>query len=301
MLGQVITAMATPFDDKGEINLNEAKRLAAYLLENGTDAVLAAGTTGESPTLTHLEKLELVKSLKAEFGDRLTLIAGAGTNDTHGSIELAKEMESLGADALLVVSPYYNKPPQEGLLRHFAAVAGAVKLPVIIYNIPGRTGVNLLPSTLAKLLPIPNLLAVKECSNSLTQATEFLMEIEKAGRGKTAPKNRRFYLYSGEDPLTLPLLSLGGEGVISVASHLGGKEFQTMFRAYREGRVEEAERMHFKLYPLIQALFMTTSPIMIKAALELKGFKMGHLRAPLLDADPAQIAIMKKVLADFER
>jgi len=301
MLGQVITAMATPFDEKGQLNLSEAKRLAGWLLENGSDAILAAGTTGESPTLNREEKLALLKALKDEYGSKLRLIAGAGTNDTRASIELAKAIEQQGVDAILVVSPYYNKPPQEGLSRHFTQVAQAVKLPVIIYNIPSRTGVNLLPPTLARLLEIPNLAAIKECSNSLTQVTEFFVEIEKAGRGNSAPKEKRFSLYSGEDALTLPLLALGASGVISVASHLGGKEFQAMFKAFLQGRVKEAAQMHFKLYPLIQALFMTTSPIMIKAALELKGFKMGSLRPPLVDATPQQVEILRRAIGEFER
>ncbi|MCL5036993.1 MAG: 4-hydroxy-tetrahydrodipicolinate synthase [Chloroflexi bacterium] len=291
-LGAVITAMVTPFKENGEVNYEMAGKLAKRLLSNGSDGVLVAGTTGESPTLSSEEKLELFSTVREAIGSRGTMIAGVGTNDTKKTVEFAKLAQDKGPDALLVVSPYYNKPPQEALYRHFRHVAESVSLPVIIYNIPGRTGVNILPETLGRLMEIPNIKAVKDCTCDLGQVSEFAI----LAREKNRARDDDFVIYSGEDGLVLPILSVGGHGVISVVSHVAGPKMQRMIQAYREGNIEEAKEIHLSMRPLVQALFETTNPILAKAAMNLMGFDVGGLRLPLIPAADEQVKKLESVM-----
>lgn len=306
--GHVMTAMVTPFDADGKVAYEKAAELAKLLLSEGSDSLLVAGTTGESPTLTHDEKLELFRCVKKAAGSA-TVFAGTGSNDTSATVALTREAESCGVDGILVVNPYYNKPPQEGLYRHFRAVAEATRLPVIVYNIPGRTAVNLEVATLKRLAELPNVVAVKEASGNLDQVSEtaravgaangaLARTLTAAGPREAAPE-RGFDIYSGDDSLTLPMLSVGAVGVISVVSHVAGKEIKQMISSFLSGDVARAAQLHARLFPLFKGLFMTTNPIPVKAALKLKGFDPGGLRLPLVSATPEQVdkirALMQEV------
>jgi 4-hydroxy-tetrahydrodipicolinate synthase len=285
--GRVITAMVTPFDDDLEVNFEEAGRLAVHLAENGSDTLVVAGTTGESPTLSKEEKLELFKTIVRAVNGRTRVIAGTGNYNTQETIELTRAAEKIGVDGVLLVVPYYNKPTQEGLYRHFAAVAKETSLPIMLYNVPSRTGCNLEAATVARLAEIENIVAVKEASGNMDQVTTI--------RKNTSPD---FAIYSGDDSLTLPILSLGGRGVVSVASHIVGKEMREMIIAYEEGRVKEATEIHVRLFPIFKALFMTTNPIPVKAALGMLGFKTGKLRPPLCELAQHEAEKLQKVLIE---
>ncbi|MBI2246429.1 MAG: 4-hydroxy-tetrahydrodipicolinate synthase, partial [Armatimonadetes bacterium] len=275
--GRVLTAMATPFDDSGAVNYTQATALAKHLIDNGSDGIVVAGTTGESPTLSDDEKIRLVRTVKEAVGGRAGVVAGTGTYDTKHSIHLTKEAQRAGADGILLVNPYYNRPSQDGLYAHFRAVAESTPLPCMLYNIPGRTGVNCLPETIAKLSEIPNITAVKEASGNLDQSSEI--------RSRTKDD---FRIYSGDDSLTLPILSVGGSGVVSVASHLVGREIQEMVRSYERGDARKALQIHIRLFPLFKVLFITTNPVPLKAALNASGFKVGKPRLPLVEATPKE-------------
>ncbi len=329
--GSLMTAMATPFDADGKVDFQKAHDLARLLLAEGSDSLLVAGTTGESPTLNHAEKLTLFRAVKKAAGTA-PVLAGTGTNDTATSIALTREATECGVDGILVVSPYYNKPPQEGLYQHFRAVAQATTLPVVIYNIPGRTGVNLETVTLQRLARIPNVKAVKEASGNLDQVSEIARSIGASGRAlaprplahaaspvrdglPATPRHDReergetptfasqaavkeFSIYSGDDSLTLPILSVGGCGVISVASHVAGPEIKRMISAYLNGQVSEAAALHARLHPIFRGLFATTNPILVKAALRLRGFDAGTVRPPLVEATPEQIEHLRSVMLE---
>lgn len=286
--GPVLTAMVTPFRDNTarSLDLERAQELANYLLENGSDGVVLAGSTGEAPTLTHEEKASLFRAVKEAAGKRGWVIAGTGTYDTATSVELTREAEAAGVDAVMLVVPYYNKPSQEGIYQHFTRVAGATELPVILYNIPSRTGVNLIPGTVARLAEIDNIVALKEASGNLDQVSEII-----------ALAGSRLQIYSGDDSLTLPLLALGCRGVISVASHLVGRQMQEMIAAFSSGQVARARRMHQQLWPLFKALFITTNPVPVKAGLDLVGQPAGPPRPPLVPATPSEREALKKVLS----
>jgi 4-hydroxy-tetrahydrodipicolinate synthase len=274
-LGRLITAMVTPFDASGELDLTGASRLARHLASTGSDGLVVAGTTGESPTLDEREKLQLCAAVSGAVGDGVTVILGVGTNATGPSAGLARRAADSGAAGLMVVTPYYNKPTQEGLFRHFATVSRASELPVMLYNVPGRTGVNLLPETVARLADeIGNLVAVKEAAGNLEQASELC----RLGHG-------RWDVYSGDDALTLPMLAVGAAGVVSVASHLVGSRIQQLISAYLAGDVGTAQAIHWELFPLFRTLFITTNPIPVKTALELLGFGTAHFRLPLCVLD----------------
>lgn len=283
--GKVLTAMVTPFTPEGKIDFEETARLARHLVDNGSEGLVVTGTTGESATLTSEEKLELYRLVKKEVGERAAIIAGTGTNNTAATIELTCEAEKVGVDGIMLVAPYYNKPSQEGMYQHFKAVAEKTRLPIIVYNVPGRTSANILPSTVARLAQIDNVVAIKEASGSLDQVSE-LMSLLPAD----------FTVYSGDDSLTLPMLSLGAKGVISVASHIAGKMLQQMIRAYLAGEVAEASRIHIQLYPLFKVLFITTNPVPVKAALNMIGLNVGPPRLPLVEASAAEKEAIKKVL-----
>lgn len=283
--GRVLTAMVTPFTAEGDVDYQAASKLALKLVENGSDGLVIAGTTGESPTLSIDEKIRLFSTVVETVGGKATVIAGTGTNDTKKSIELTREAEKTGVDGIMAVAPYYNKPPQEGLFQHFKAIAETTSLPVMIYNIPGRTGINIVPQTMARLAQVDNIVALKEAAGDLNQAAEMT---------RILPKD--FLVYSGDDSLTLPIMSVGGVGIISVAAHVVGRRIKAMVDDYVQGRIEEAAKTHRELLPLFKVLFITANPIMVKSALKLLGFEVGSLRLPLIDATSEQVEELKSVL-----
>ncbi len=271
--GEVITAMVTPFNSQREIDYNKAEELAKYLITHGSDALLVAGTTGEGPTLTHEEEFELLSTIKRAVANKAKIIMNAGSNSTETAVMAAKWAQKEGVDAILSVVPYYNKPSQNGMIEHFSAVAESVDLPVIIYNIPGRTGVNMLPETVAALAEkYENVVAIKQSYADMDMVTE--MKI-------CCPED--FSIYSGDDSLTLPMMSLGARGVISVASHIFGSEVKSMIRNYKTGEFLAAVNMHKKLYPVFRKLFMAPNPVPVKAALAHKGIIEDFVRRPLVE------------------
>lgn len=295
--GPLVTAMVTPFTPDLAVDYQRAAELAARLVRQGSTALVVSGTTGESPTLTTEEKLRLFRTVKQAVP--VPVIAGTGSNSTRASVELSRQAAEAGVDALLLVAPYYNKPPQEGLYRHFKAVAEATPLPVMVYNIPGRTGVEIAPETLERLADIPNVVAVKEALPNLDAVSDLLARLARrpvAAGGAGAAEGPALAVYSGEDSLTLPMMALGGAGVVSVASHLAGPQMRQMMDDYTAGRVTAAARMHHRLFPLFKGLFLTTNPIMVKAALKLVGFPVGGLRPPLVEATLQQEEAMRQIL-----
>ena len=270
-IGALLTAMLTPFDASGEVDLDAAERLAHYLIDEGNEGLVVSGTTGESPALSDAEKLALFERLKRSVGERAAIVAGTGGNNTRHSVELTKRAEAAGVDAILAVVPYYNKPTQDGMLLHFGAIAEATSLPVIVYNIPSRTGANMLPSTLLELANRHATIAgVKESSGDLAQFTVILRD-RPAGFG----------FWSGDDYLFLPALALGGDGLISVAAHVCAREYRSLHAAYHCGDVAEAARLHCEVAELVEMLFGTTSPIPVKWAMNELGFALGGCRSPL--------------------
>lgn len=286
--GEVITAMVTPFNKKLELDLERACELANYLVNRGSDGLVLAGTTGESPTLTYEEEFNLFKEVKKAVGKKVKIIAGTGSNSTETTINSTKVAEKIGVDACLVVAPYYNKPPQHALYNHYAEIAKNTSLPIIIYNIPGRTGVNISAEILVKLSQIKNIVGLKDSTGNLEQVSWVK---------KNAPKN--FLIYSGDDVLTLPLLSVGAEGVISVASHLIGKEIKKLIVSFKKGKIKEALSMHLKYLPLFKVIFITTNPIPIKSALKIVGLDCGGVRLPLVLASPEEEKKIMQVMASY--
>jgi len=286
--GPVVTAMVTPFNENLEVNYDAAQALAELLVQTGSTGLVVSGTTGESPTLTHEEKVTLFRKVKEAVGNRAAVLAGTSTYDTEESVRLSQEAERAGVDGLLLVAPYYNRPSQEGLYQHFKTIAHAVDLPVMIYNIPGRTGVNVEPTTLLRLAEITNVVAVKEASGNLNQMSEIC-----AG----APDG--FLVYSADDSLTLPLLAVGGVGVVSVASHVVGRDIRRMCEAFFAGKVQEATKLHHRMLPLFKALFCTTNPVPVKAALNMLGANVGGVRLPLVEANDREKEIVRKALRDY--
>lgn len=310
--GRVLTAMMTPFLPSGEVNYSLAEEFANYLVDNGTDTVVVCGTTGESPALTWDEEYELFKAVKEAIGDRAKIIAGTGSNSTQEAIEATKKADKLGLDGSLQVVPYYNKPPQAGLKGHFEAIARAVPdLPIMLYNVPGRTSCNLLPETVIELSSIPNIVAIKEASGNLDQVSEISRHFSQAGNSqiensqvgssqlKSQSGSTHFEIYSGDDSLTLPMLSVGAVGVVSVASHIVGKQLQQMVRAFEVGKVSEAAALHLQLFPLFKALFSVTSPIPLKVALALQGWQVGDCRPPLCKGSLELQQQMEKMLVQM--
>jgi len=286
--GQVITAMVTPFDPQGEVNYEVVESLADYLVSHGSESIVVCGTTGESPTLTWEEEYQLFQVVKKAVATRGKVIAGTGSNSTKEAIYATQKAAALGLDGTLQVVPYYNKPPQEGIYQHFQAIAQAVPdLPIMLYNIPSRTGQNILPETVARLAEIENIVAIKEASGNLEQASQ----IYRLTSGSLA-------IYAGDDALTLPMLAVGGVGVVSVASHLIGIEIQQMIKSFQENKITEAIAINTKLLPLFKALFCTTNPIPIKAALNLKGWDVGGVRLPLCNLPEELQASLEQVLQE---
>ena len=287
--GRVITAMITPFAEDGSVNYAKAEELADHLVNNGSDGLVICGTTGESPTLTWSEEYQLFKAIKQAVGDKAKIIAGTGSNSTTEAIAATKEAEKLGLDGSLQVVPYYNKPPQLGLYNHYREIAEAAPdIPMMLYNVPGRTSRNLEPETVANLAQIGNILAIKEASGNLEQACKIKC---------LTPDS--FAIYSGEDVLTLPMLAVGGVGTVSVASHLVGNQMQEMIRAFVAGNNQQATSIQLKLFPLFQALFMTTNPIPVKTALNLQGWNVGKLRTPLCELQLNLLEQLKTILKEL--
>lgn len=271
--GEIITAMVTPFNSKREIDFNKAENLTDYLVKNGTDTLLVAGTTGEGPTLIHEEEFELLSTIKRANRNRAKVIMNAGSNSTDTAIQSAKWAEKEEVDGILSVVPYYNKPSQSGIIAHFSAIAEATNLPIIIYNIPGRTGVNMQPATVKKLAEsYDNIVGIKQSFADMDAVTEMKM---------ICPED--FSIYSGDDSLTLPMLSLGAYGVVSVASHILGTDMKSMIRNFKTGDVKAALNMHRKLYPAFKKLFMAPNPVPVKAALAHFGIIEDYVRRPLVE------------------
>ena len=285
--GRVVTAMVTPFSGDGAVDLDLAASLADHLVAQGSDGLVLCGTTGESPTLSWAEQHELFVAVKGAVGGRARLIAGSGSNCTAEAIEATREAAALGADGALVVVPYYNKPPQEGLEAHFRAIASAApELPLMLYNIPGRTGTSLAPETTARLLDCPNVVSFKAASGTTEEVSAL-----------RALCGERLAIYSGDDALTLPMLAVGAVGVVSVASHVAGPQISAMIRAFLAGELATALARHEQLLPLCKALFATTNPIPVKAALEMTGWPVGAPRLPLLPASDTVKQRLSETLA----
>jgi 4-hydroxy-tetrahydrodipicolinate synthase len=283
MLGHVLTAMVTPFRADGAVDFERFRELASFLAANGSDGLVVCGTTGESPTLTDAEKLDLFRVAVDEVGGRASVIAGTGTYDTAHSVHLTREAAKLGVDGILVVTPYYNKPPQRAIVRHFEEIAGATDLPVIAYNIPARVVVDIESPTIARLAEIENVVAVKQAHDDLDEA-RFIAE------------ETGLDLYSGDDPITLAFLELGGVGVVSVTAHLWGPQIAEMIRLHGEGDVDGARAIHEELQPSYDLLRIQTNPIAIKAALNLTGHEVGGHRLPMVEADEDELAQIRSCL-----
>lgn len=282
---RIITALVTPFHEDGSINFEALPDLIEYLLAHHTEGLILAGTTGESPTLTHEEELELFQAVQDIVQGRVPLIAGIGTNDTRDSVQFAREVEAFGGFACgLAVTPYYNKPTQEGLYQHYKAIAEASSLPLMIYNVPGRTVAGLTVETILRLAELPNVIAIKDCTGVDNLA--YLIE--------NAPED--FLIYTGEDGQAFHAKALGAQGVISVASHTNGDDFAAMFAALDAGQIAEAAKIHRKLLPKVDALFSTTSPAPLKAVLNHRGFKVGPLRLPLVACTEKEAAAIVKIV-----
>ena len=286
--GAVVTAMITPMKADGAVDYEESARLARWLVEHGSSGLVLAGTTGESPTLDDEEKLELFSAVVKAVGNQAAIIANTGGNDTRHSIELSVRAQQTGVDALMLVGPYYNKPPQAGMIRHFTSVADATRLPIVIYNIPGRTAVNILPETIAALTEHPRIVAVKESSGDLGQIAEVCARVRPD-----------VDIYAGDDHLALPAAAIGTRGVVSVASHVAGPAIADMFAAFKSGDAERAASLHRSLLPLFRGLFAVTSPIPVKAAMRRFGLSVGSCRPPLCDLTAEQARSLDAVLSPW--
>ena len=289
--GEVITAMVTPFTKEGDVDYDKAGELASYLLDNGSDSILVAATTGECPTLTHEEESELLSTVKRAVRNECKVIMAAGSNSTKEAIKYAKNAEKEGADAILTVAPYYNKPSQDGLKAHFGAIAQAVNIPVILYNIPSRTGVNIEPETVKYLAEkYENIVAIKQSYPDLDKVSEMR---------DLCPKD--FQIYSGDDSLTLPMMALGAKGVVSVASHIYGEEIKSMIDDFKSVDVKSALNMHMILYPMFKKLFMAPNPVPVKAALSKTGIIKDYVRLPLVILNYEQKAELFSVMDSIEK
>ncbi|ACL69625.1 4-hydroxy-tetrahydrodipicolinate synthase [Halothermothrix orenii] len=287
--GEVLTAMVTPLDAGNAVDYSQARRLASYLIENGSDGLVVLGTTGETPTLTKTEKIRLLEEIVDEVGGRASIVAGTGSYSTEESIELTVKAEDIGVDGVMLVVPYYNKPPQDGLYNHFKLIAEKTSLPVMLYNVPGRTSRNIEPGTVKKLAQVDNIVAIKEASGNLEQVSTL---------ARILPDD--FYIYSGDDTLTLPVLSVGGHGVVSVASHLVGNKIKEMIRDFKDGRINKAIQLNKELGPIFSAMFLTTNPIPVKAALNMAGHRVGSLRPPLMELSHSQQEQLRQILEEYK-
>jgi 4-hydroxy-tetrahydrodipicolinate synthase len=287
--GRVITAMVTPFNSDFTVNYELAGKMARHLIQSGSDGLVVAGTTGEGPTLTREEKIELYRVVVDEVGGRAPVIANTGGNSTSESITLSLAAQKVGIDGVMLVVPYYNKPSQEGLYQHFKAVSESIDLPMVIYNVPGRTSANILPQTIQRLAQLSNIVAIKEACGNMDQISE-LRRLMPEG----------FTIYSGDDSLLLPILALGGKGVISVASHLAGARIQDMIDAFHSGNTTLAADIHLELYPFLKGMFVTVNPVPIKCALNLTGWLVGKPRLPLVEATENEKEYIRGLLKDMQ-
>jgi 4-hydroxy-tetrahydrodipicolinate synthase len=287
-LGRLITAMVTPFDEKGEVDYEQAKKLALALLASGSDGLVVVGTTGESPTLVRAEEYRLFREIKAAVSGKGSVIAGTGSNSTAEAVEATREAEKIGVDACLLVVPYYNKPTQEGLYQHFKTVAESTSLPCIMYNVPSRTVTNMTADTVIRLSKIDNIIGVKEASGNFEQIGRIIQET-----------GDDFSVWSGNDQDTFPLMAIGGYGIISVISHLVGKQIKKMIDSFLSGRVTEAAAIHRHLLPLVSAMFIVSNPIPVKYAVNQVGFRVGKPRLPLTEPDEKTAAIIKDTLKNY--
>lgn len=288
--GELITAMVTPFNKDREVDYDKVEELAKHLIHNGTDSILVAGTTGESPTLTHEEELEILSTVKRAVANKAKVVFGAGSNSTQTAVKYSKLAEKEGADVILSVVPYYNKPSQAGMIAHFSAVAECTKLPIILYNIPGRTGVNMAVETVAELAnKYSNIVGIKQSFGDMDAVSELKI---------ACPED--FMIYSGDDSLTLPMLSLGADGVISVASHIVGNEIKSIIHNFKSGQIHAAKNMHLKLYPVFRKIFMAPNPVPIKSALQKAGIIKDYVRLPLVELTSEQQTELYAVLDEFE-
>lgn len=282
-------AIVTPMKANGEVNYEKLGELLEYQIANGTDAIIICGTTGESSTLTHEEHLDVIKYAIDKVAKRIPVIAGTGSNCTETAIYLSQEAEKMGADALLIVTPYYNKATQKGLIQHYTKIANSVKLPIIMYNVPGRTGCNIQPETAVALAKnVENIVAIKEASGNIAQVGKIMSLADGC-----------IDLYSGEDGQVVPMLSLGGKGVISVLSNIAPKETHDMVALYLEGKVKESCEIQLKAIPLVDALFCEVNPIPVKTALNLMGMDAGAFRGPLCEMEEANKEKLIKAMKDF--
>jgi 4-hydroxy-tetrahydrodipicolinate synthase len=288
--GRILTAMVTPMNENLEVDYANARNLARYLIAHGSDGIVVCGTTGESPTLSNEEKLNMFKEVKKAIGISGTVLAGVGSNSTAASVDLAVQAAKTGVDGIMAVVPYYNKPSQEGMYQHFKSIAQAVSLPVMLYNIPSRTMTNLLPATVKKLSLIPNIVSIKESAGSMDQVSELK---------RILPPD--FNIYSGDDSLTLPMLALGCSGVVSVASHIIGNEMKNMVDAWFNGDNKTASLLHLQLYPFFKGIFVTTNPIPIKTLVNMIGLKVGGVRLPLVNATEEEKRFLSKLLDDIKQ
>lgn len=288
-LGRLLTAMITPFTAEGKVDYQQARNLAQALLDSGSDGVVVSGTTGESPTLSTEEKLRLFGEVKSQIANKGAIVAGTGNYNTKESQQLTKEAEKIGVDACLLVVPYYNRPTQQGLSEHFKAIASATTLPCIIYNVPSRTVTNITADTVIKLSQIDNIVGIKEASGNLSQIAKIIQETKDD-----------FLIYSGNDSDTLSILTLGGYGVISVASHLVGNQIREMMEKFLNGRNKEAASIHRNLLPLIEALFIVSNPMPVKYALNYLGFPVGKPRLPLVEPDAKSAEIIQATLKNYK-
>lgn len=288
--GEVLTAMVTPFDNNMEVNMDMVRELATYLVdEKGSDGLVILGTTSEVPTLSKEEKISIMENVVAEVGDRAEIVAGTGSYSTSESIKLTRKAEEIGVDGIMLVVPYYNKPPQDGLYKHFKLIATRTNLPIMLYNVPSRTSRNLEAETVGRLAKIDNIIAVKEASGDLPQVAEI-----------SRITGDDFNIYSGDDNLTLPILAVGGQGVVSVASHLIGSRIKEMITQFKQGNVEKAASLNNKLSPVFNGIFVNTNPIPVKTALNKIGKKVGNVRPPLSDLTGSEEEELESVLRDAE-
>lgn len=288
--GRLLTAMVTPFNADGSVNYEKAADLAEWLINNGSDGLVVAGSTGEAATMSAEEKLELFRVVVNRINKRVPVIAGTGSNNTTDSVKMTKMAEAMGVDGALIVGPYYNKPTQEGFYQHFAAVAQSTGLPIIVYNVPGRTASNISPAIVARLAAdFENIVAIKEATGNVAQVAELYSVLPE-----------EFTIYSGDDGLILPFMSVGATGLISVLSNIGGGILQDVMQAYEDGRVREAAKLNARMVPLANAMFIETNPIPVKAAVTLvTGIDAGQPRLPLTPMEPANKAKMVAVLQEY--
>lgn len=283
--GKILTAMVTPFDQMGNINKQLTSDLIEHLIQTGSDGIVVNGTTGESPTLSNTEKLQLIEWVVEIVNKRVPVIAGTGTNNTQNSVELTKQVSTIGVDGIMAVTPYYNKPSQRGMIEHFMRIAKATTLPIMLYNIPGRSVVNLTAESIIQLSQIDNIVSVKEASGNLEQIVEIIEGTDDS-----------FSVYSGDDSLTLPLLAIGGNGVVSVSSHIVGKQMQEMMNEFLNGEIVKAAKIHRKLLPIMQGLFLAPNPTCVKYALQLQGIDVGDVRLPLISLTDEEKETIKQLL-----